>query len=355
MYCCVFFQDFANTIPGHGGIMDRFDCQYLMATFVNVYIASFISFCLTWLRAERLTRLRAERLTWLRAERLTWQCFYSSASRSVEREGQGHHSPPLKTEPQRDPRQTNILLCILTISSSPEYRAAAQRQPPPPYRQVAKTRGDQAVRPHVQHHFCYPPKQAGQQTFYGSAHASQHKHSETANRSHLAPQMPTAWKPPQAEAHRSHSTTSEIVAQNHMYPINWQRGTHADRHNSPHQLTIQHYRIKPISMPLISTKSPVSVPDEKGNTDSTINEYLAAVSRNTLIGTHLSPPTTDTTASVMNGSKPEPTSKSAQTSFLSGTMPDPTPNGFLTKMAEQHMAGACDEKRDFPSGSSNGH
>lgn len=35
-------QDFADTIPGHGGIMDRFDCQYLMATFVNVYIASFI-------------------------------------------------------------------------------------------------------------------------------------------------------------------------------------------------------------------------------------------------------------------------------------------------------------------------
>jgi phosphatidate cytidylyltransferase len=35
-------QDFGDVIPGHGGFIDRFDCQILMATFVNVYITSFI-------------------------------------------------------------------------------------------------------------------------------------------------------------------------------------------------------------------------------------------------------------------------------------------------------------------------
>ena len=39
---CTVFQDFGDTIPGHGGLVDRFDCQFLMATFVYVYHSTFI-------------------------------------------------------------------------------------------------------------------------------------------------------------------------------------------------------------------------------------------------------------------------------------------------------------------------
>jgi len=35
-------QDFGDSIPGHGGVMDRMDCQILMGVFVYVFMASFI-------------------------------------------------------------------------------------------------------------------------------------------------------------------------------------------------------------------------------------------------------------------------------------------------------------------------
>lgn len=35
-------KDFADTIPGHGGITDRFDCQVIMGMFTYIYILTFV-------------------------------------------------------------------------------------------------------------------------------------------------------------------------------------------------------------------------------------------------------------------------------------------------------------------------
>ena len=37
-----YFQDFGDSIPGHGGFTDRMDCQMVMAIFAYIYFQSFV-------------------------------------------------------------------------------------------------------------------------------------------------------------------------------------------------------------------------------------------------------------------------------------------------------------------------
>lgn len=41
-------KDFDSIIPGHGGMTDRMDCQFITALFVSVHYNTFIRYVYTW-------------------------------------------------------------------------------------------------------------------------------------------------------------------------------------------------------------------------------------------------------------------------------------------------------------------
>lgn len=48
-------KDFGQSIPGHGGMTDRMDCQFLMGVFASIYYQSFIKVSTNMRYMVRLT------------------------------------------------------------------------------------------------------------------------------------------------------------------------------------------------------------------------------------------------------------------------------------------------------------
>lgn len=85
-------KDFGQTIPGHGGVTDRFDCQMIMAMFAYVYYWNYVA------STEHTVGEALDVSTWLLAAmRLLWTahgCTGARLGHAVARVGSSKSMAP---------------------------------------------------------------------------------------------------------------------------------------------------------------------------------------------------------------------------------------------------------------------